>query len=517
MPLTNVWTQDHNGEWVRTTASAMEKVFPYGAPASSHMFRCYNCFQYVTYSNTGDRVSHFKHNKWEENKDCEDRTFGTSGYTYGHGINDVPDPMRIRFDGTRAYLEIGFFPVPAVTVEKAMKEHMVIRIQGKMGSPDEYRVDWSRFEPHSTTWLHLPFSWALDYSVIITPSINDVKCWDIHRTPLFKHGTVFDAATGKRIPEKSDITVGREYYIVCDGLNSFYSRGGVKIGSRIKINDQWYLYKMSIPSYSNSAADFCFEALHLRLTTLPSEIQLLWPPAIEGDNLIDTNRKKLYMYVKGESDFETYPSYGTRSRNVFEVAENEKIIELTIVSMLQMVSTARYNQRLSFLYIRSLETSRVYYEPKLQILDDLDREVMDELNAAPLRGILRIISDVDTLVDVEDEDGFLYRVEVAAGQESRIQNIKCGMRLVVRHGLDILRKIKIGIGKKPRVEIIEESLPPWRGKLVPMPSRYAWILMKMDRSGELFRRTEKALREGMIPLDGLRLLSKLSGGIKHDG
>lgn len=52
MPLTNVWTPDQTGEWVRTTAAAMERVFPHGASANSHFFRCYNCFQYVTYINT---------------------------------------------------------------------------------------------------------------------------------------------------------------------------------------------------------------------------------------------------------------------------------------------------------------------------------------------------------------------------------------------------------------------------------------------------------------------------------
>ena len=122
MPLTNVWTRDRSGEWVRTTAAAMEKSFPHGVSATSHFFRCYNCFQYVTYINTGDRVSHFKHNKWEESKDCEDRTFGAGGYMYGSGIADVPDPMHVQLDGNRVLLEIGFFPVSAETLNKAIQQ-----------------------------------------------------------------------------------------------------------------------------------------------------------------------------------------------------------------------------------------------------------------------------------------------------------------------------------------------------------------------------------------------------------
>ena len=166
MPLTNVWTQDHTGEWVRTTATAMDREYDYTVSVSSHTFRCYNCFQYVTFvKGNEDRISHFKHSRGEEDKNCEDRSIGTGGYVYGSGVTDVPDPMRIQLDGNRAYLEIGFFPVPAATIEKAIQEHMVIHIRGKSGSPDVYRVDWTRFEPHSTTWLRLPFSWALDYAV----------------------------------------------------------------------------------------------------------------------------------------------------------------------------------------------------------------------------------------------------------------------------------------------------------------------------------------------------------------
>ena len=265
----------------------------------------------------------------------------------------------------------------------------------------------------------------------------------------------------------------------------------------------------------DNAADFCFEAFHLRLTTQPSDIQLLWPPAVEGDDLIDTNQKKLYLFVKGESDFETYPSYGTRNKAVFEIDNNEKIIELSIISTLQMVSTSRYNQRLRFLYIRPWETSSGYYDPDLQVLDDQDREIPDELKSIPPRGIIRILSEMDATASVEDQDGFLYRVDVTAGQEARLLDLKRGMKIVIRQGMEVLRTIEIGARKKQENKGAETFLPPWTGRLVPMPSRYAWVLTKMDRSGELYRRTEKALHDGLIPQDGLRCLSKFIGGVRY--
>lgn len=81
MPLTNVWAQDQTGEWVRTTAAAMDREYDYSVSVSSRTFRCYNCFQYVTFvKGTEYRISHFKHSRGEEDKDCEDRSTGTGGF-----------------------------------------------------------------------------------------------------------------------------------------------------------------------------------------------------------------------------------------------------------------------------------------------------------------------------------------------------------------------------------------------------------------------------------------------------
>ncbi len=47
MPLTNVWTRDKKGEWVRTTAEETSRKYAYGVSSYSQQFRCYRCFQYV--------------------------------------------------------------------------------------------------------------------------------------------------------------------------------------------------------------------------------------------------------------------------------------------------------------------------------------------------------------------------------------------------------------------------------------------------------------------------------------
>ena len=150
MPLTNVWTRDAHGEWVRTDAEKTDRNHRYTVSADSHMFRCYSCFQYVTFVKGSEyRVSHFRHSASETSKDCEDRSqIYSSGYASSLQAN-APDPLRLLLDGNRVVLEIGFLPASTTELKKAVDANAIISIHGSTGKPDAYRVDYSRFAPHT--------------------------------------------------------------------------------------------------------------------------------------------------------------------------------------------------------------------------------------------------------------------------------------------------------------------------------------------------------------------------------
>lgn len=87
MPLTNVWTRDAHGEWVRTDAEKTDCNHRYTVSADSRMFRCYSCFQYVTFVKDSEyRISHFRHSSSETNKDCEDRNQIYSSGAYAFSV-----------------------------------------------------------------------------------------------------------------------------------------------------------------------------------------------------------------------------------------------------------------------------------------------------------------------------------------------------------------------------------------------------------------------------------------------
>lgn len=73
VPLTNVWCRDGQGEWTRITAEEAEKDYRYTVSVHSRLFRCYHCFQYVTFVKGDGKTSHFRHSSVEMDKSCADR------------------------------------------------------------------------------------------------------------------------------------------------------------------------------------------------------------------------------------------------------------------------------------------------------------------------------------------------------------------------------------------------------------------------------------------------------------
>ena len=514
MPLTNVWCRDAHGEWVRTTASQTDLYHRYSVSADSHMFRCYSCFQYVTFVKGSQyRISHFRHSASETSKDCEDRSLIYSSGASSSLQISVPDPLRLLLDGNRVVLEIGLLPATSAELKKAVGANATVSIHGRTGKPDIYRVDYSRFAPHTMCWLHLPLSWATDFSVEVNPSGSTPKLWSIQRTGLSKSGDLFDCKTGRRIPEKSDITVGKQYYYLCNKRSSLSLRRSIQIKKIEIYNTEWNLYQICAPSYTDDAADFFFD-LHLRLTTAPANIDILWPAVVEDDDMIDTNQKDLVLLVSGESDFEAFPTNGGFVRSDKEIKEHERLLSIRNTGALQMVSASRYNQKLRSLYVRPLETIRDALQPSIQIADEDRKPVTEnELTKLPKNGVLVLNSDVDAYVDVSDQYGFCYRKSLVSGTECRIVDLQYGMTLNIRQGLDIVRTISVIQSHRSKNSLDQTVV--WSGKMVPFPRRYAGILNQIDRSSALYTKVFNALQTGRIPENGFKSLIKMLEVDRH--
>lgn len=504
MPLTNVWTRDSSGEWVRTTAIITDHHHPYSVSADSRLFRCYSCFQYVTFvKGNSNRISHFKHSAGYSDKDCEDRSFNSAAsYSYT-SISSMEMPMRLVLDGTRITVAVGLLPISYDELKKCIANNLQITLSGTQGVPVVYRADWNRFAPNMTTWLDIPTHAISKLSVTFSPVNVKPKFWSGVISEIPSTGALFDAKTGRRIPDKGDAVVNREYLLLIRRNRWIsYNARDVQI-SKLDISDTlWNVYKVKALRFSEAASDFFFNYLRVRLTNYPAEMSVLWPPVLEKDAIIETNFRNIKLLVKGEADFSTYPQYSS-SCTATLFRDNTKLIDIRSSGSLQMVTSERYNHTLQFLYIRPIERNFYYTDPHVEISFDDDQACTETLlQKIPLRGILHFLSTDDGYIDVYVNEEFCYRKPISAGEKTRITDIKRNSRICVYAGQELLSEIHIVPLKKKEDQENLAVLPIWVGKKIPFPRRYAWVLEKLDDSSELYERTLLALKRGEIPQDG---------------
>lgn len=508
MPLTNVWTRDSNGEWVRTNATSTDRRYSYSLSADSRHFRCYSCFQYVTFvKGNSSRISHFKHSAGYSDKDCEDRSFNAAA-TYSYtSVANMDMPMRLVLDGARISISVGLLPVNYDELKKCIANSLQITLTGTQGTPVVYRADWSRFAPNMTTWLDAPTQSIAKLTVAFSPANIKPKFWSGVIAEIPSTGALFDAKTGRRIPDKGDAVVNHEYLLLVKRNRWIsYNARDVQI-TKLNTNDTlWNVYKVRAICFSEAASDFFFNYLRVRLTNYPAEMSVLWPPVLEKDAIIETNFRNIKLLVKGEADFSTYPQYSS-SCTATLFRDNTKLIDIRSSGPLQMVTSERYNHTLQFLYVRPIERSFYYTDPKVEVSFDDDQvcsEVM--LMKVPLRGILHFLSTDDGHIDVYENEEFYYRKALPAGEKTRITDIKQNSKICVYAGQELLTELYIDPPVKRTEARRHDHLPNWIGRKVPFPRRYAWILETLDERSELFERTLLALKQGEIPQDGWNAL-----------
>lgn len=511
MPLTNVWTSDSNGEWIRTTAASTDKRYPHSVSADSRHFRCYSCFQYVTFvKGNGNRISHFKHSAGYSDKDCEDRSLNAAdAYSYTSAAA-MEMPMRLVYDGDRISTSVGLLPVNYDELKKCVDNNLQITLKGTQGIPAVYRVDWNRFAPNMTTWLDVPTQSIAKRTAAFSPASIKPKLWSGVIAEIPSVGALFDAQTGRRIPDKGDAAVDHEYlFLVKRNRLISYKARDVQV-TKLNTNDVlWNVYKVQAVRFSEAASDFFFNCLRVRLTNYPAEMFVLWPPVLEKDAIIETNFRNIKLLVKGEADFSTYPQCGSSHAETL-FCNNTKLIDIRSSAPLQMVTRERYNHTLQFLYVRSIERSFYYTSPKVDISFDDDQVCTDVLlKKVPLRGILHFLSTDDGHVDVYENEELYYRKALPAGEKTRITDIKQNDKICVYAGKELLTELCIAPPENRTEDRKHDNLPNWIGRKVPFPRKYAWILESLDERSELFERTLLALKQGEIPQDGWNTLQMI--------
>lgn len=517
MPLTNVWTQDINGEWIRTDAAMTDRLYSDTVSVDSRRFRCYSCFQYVTFvKGNNSRISHFRHSTGYSDKDCEDRSFNTSTEYLNKTTSTADMPIRLVLDGSRLQFSIGLLPVSQKELETCISDNMRIILSVSQGDPLVYRVDWDRFMPNSITWLAVPASGISELRVTFHPMAVKPKVWSGVLAEIPDSGALFDAETHRRIPDKGDAVVNREYLLLLKRGNGIrYNSKDIQVIKQSIDDPLWNVFRIRALRFSEAASDFFFHYPHVRLTNCPVEMSVVWPPVLEKDGIIETNHRNIKLLMKGEAEFSTYPN-NDRSYTASLLHDNARLIDIRNTSALQMVTSERYHHTLQFMYVRPIEHEFNYSSPKLEIRFDDEQPCTDtQLNSVPVRGTLHFLASDDGYIDIFENDEFCYRKILQAHEETRVTEIKYNSRLLAYIGLELISEITIATPNQKRQSIQYSDLPTWYGRKIPFPKKYAWVLNGIDESSELYHRIQSALHQGTIPQDGWNTIQMMMEGNRN--
>lgn len=515
MALTEVWGDKGNGEWLRVSVSEVDKNYDRSVSADSYQFRCYKCFHYVAFvKGTSYFSSHFKHSRGDEDKDCEDRSVNLGSPYAQYSL--IPElPLKLTLSGAQALLYLGMPPATRDELQPLYANDYTLTIANDHCSPMIFKVDPSRFIPNTTNWFGLSLTSQMQLTVAINPKHHIPKLWNAPVPQIPHEGALFDARSGKRICEGGDVQVGKEYYLLRQHGNSLSIRSGDILVQTFPQNYIWDVHKITILRLSKSTSNFCFDELHMRLTQQPSDINILWPPVAQNDDIVGTKDSQLWVYVRGEQDLQIYPASGSYIRSKTQISPAQKVYEIQNSGLLQMICAERYCRTLQCLYVRPPQPPFIKQLDNIRITDGDDCEISETvLSKVPAGRMLRFVSPVDGSITVSDKDGFCYRKVLPADQETRITELCKGLRITVRQGCTFLLEISIAESKVEKAGVDCET--QWHGQMIPFPRRFAGMLNVVPDNSPLYFKIAQALKVGSIHEEGYRELQKLMEGYPYD-
>lgn len=361
MPLTHVTMRDERHGLVQINPLEAAKLFPEGLSEKSLKFVCEICMQYARLEAGGKYNPHFKHGYRSD--DCEEKLSRENSVYVQTNPLGFSLPIRIRLADGQITVAVGFMPLTKDDMQKAMRDNAYVSIAsestGMLPRLFHFSISLDRFSVERLSYVNIGDTIAekyrLSYSSGSTSFEVDKHLWPRVIEGFSPSGTLFDLATGKRLPDKSTVTVGQEYWLVIKNAYITSSYNNDVVVRKLSRTNDWDIYGIKATELSAAAIDF-FRSFHVFLTDRTSIVTLLWPPAIHSSHLISCCARKTYFH-KSDGFVSVYPTTArvTNERGSFFTVESH---------FQQLLSLSRFENRTSVLrfvmlrYLQCMEKRR---------------------------------------------------------------------------------------------------------------------------------------------------------------
>lgn len=517
MALNHVCTWHKNG-WKRITASEAAKTAQYGVSASSGLFMCELCGQYVILTKAGLRDPYFKHSKSEEDKNCEERSLSYNQAYYGGRLSTEKRglPIRMVLEGSNHHFEIGFPRLGPIL--KDLPKNSKIQIIDN--NDQEFTYFFERLNQDSITYFNIGNEMSRGYRIRTTVSNSDILFFWPSVTKGVSNKAIFSAETGVMIPKGSDVFVNKEYYLLLDfewleNLSSSHVYVE-KIKTSLQLPRLYALYKVKALDFSEESAKF-FLKYNCRLDETPISFIPIWPITVKSPFHIYHDSDSLYGVMTGNATFQTYPMGSVFSNDLGE----SQLLNIKCDGRKQIIALGRFSNVLNYSYLwrekvgfEDRELTVVVLDAKGNVVYNESDEKVKEIHYTP---------EYDGKFVVE-KDGFVKEnYTLSSGEKFVYGELKRNRVYKIYQGLDL-----VWIYRRPSSNNVEhiinedltlKKLKKCKAPYIKITHSYGTIASKIKYN---YPKTtiwlRKQISKGYISKEALIILNELmnTGGILNE-
>ena len=502
------WQDGHGWQPVSAESFAKKQTYKHSISSDKRIFLCELCDQYASFVNAGIYKPHFKHPRGS--KDCDEKITSSDNYLKTNPLG-FSLPIRIKTEGRRLEIFIGFLPIGEGKLCQIEDERGQIIIYAGNKSIATFNIDSSRLMSDKISYLSVGSNIAEKYRIDCGNKVEK-NYWPVDVDGFHRNGTLFDKASGKRLPRNANDEVGREYWLIRK-ISYWYqpSPEDIDMKKEMVLGD-YEIYVVKAKLLSRSAADF-FMSFGARLADAVAEIIPIYPFVLNSPHFILHNFENIWFHKTG-GYIDTYPDSRTKmpTANVFSArGDGESILLLS-----------RFEGRTSVLRYAMLRKNSVDFEKAVGRLQSSLVEVCDEdgvdfesgqHNYLPKNRELSITSEFDGHANVYNSSGdfVIEQYQLKNGSKIRL-SVAYGYTYKIFQGLDCVFETAFVCKDKQSTISDEQHLTYLRrckGHKVAVTHTFGAVVAKLSDMPLTRLWVMTQLRRGVICTDAKEYLKKL--------
>lgn len=433
--------------WETRTADSLAVIYPSGIPMDSELLRCPCCHQLLSLVCAYNKVPYFRHPSAEEDKSCALRAQSYSLYGFYAGEREFP--LKIEIENKKVQFLMGFFKVSDDLLKKGFS--FSLEVETDFQDWDLKKFNSDRLFYSTTTYLGIgrrpPVS-------VIVNSPEETE-WPDRRDGVKQTGSLFDAHSGKLLPNDADVEVGKEYFLLLRSgeLRKNPYRFTVSIDEKEVDLNGWDLFVCKADEATLSAANFFFE-YSANLTDRPVSITPIWPLATRSSYEICSASKVVYLAFTGDVRSKIQPEGCSKELDRNENIDNplNRVFEVKTVFR-PVISLGRSNliKFVRVVYRPQEETPRLLIAD-LSLSDIEGNEITEDVLYERLKkDVLICTSNINLRYEIYKDWALIEVGEVQSQIENKINFLR-GQTIKVFNGKDLLKELYIKSIKKIKEE-----------------------------------------------------------------